>query len=81
MYQNCMPDIMTLSQAVLQIFCSQDVFSIQERDIIQSNIYRTLPNVNQVIYTFDISVCQYHDTSSNGSPDIFFIRFQRVNNA
>ena len=29
MYQNCMPDVMTLAQAVLQIFCSQGCFTTQ----------------------------------------------------
>ena len=44
---------MILAQAVLQIFCSQDCFTIQdasqERDIIQSNINNKLPKVIQVI--------------------------------
>ena len=29
MYPNCMPDIITLAQALLQIFCSQGCFSTQ----------------------------------------------------
>ena len=29
MYPNCMPDIMILAQAVLQIFCSQGRFTSQ----------------------------------------------------
>ena len=77
MYPNCMPDIMILAQAVLQIFCSQGCFTIQnvslKREIIQSNIYRILPNVNQVIYTLDL-YAKYHDPSSRGSPDILFTR-------
>ena len=58
MYPNCMSDIMILAQAVLQTFCSQGCFSTQndsrKREIIQSNIYRILPNLNQVIYTLNI---------------------------
>ena len=57
MYPNCLPDIMILAQAVLQIFMSQDCFTLQSqirtRDIIRPNIYRTLPNVNQVINILD----------------------------
>ena len=57
MHPNCIPDIMILAQAVLQIFMSQDYFNIQnasqKRDIIQSNIHKNFPNVNQVLYTFD----------------------------
>ena len=53
----CEPNIMTLAQAVLQIFCSQGCFTTQndswKREIIQSNLYRVLPEVNQVIYTLD----------------------------
>ena len=36
MYPDCMPDIMILAQAVLQICMSQDCFTIRTRDIIQS---------------------------------------------
>ena len=61
MYPNCMSDIMILAQAVLQVFCSQRCFAIQnvsqKIEIIQSNIYRILPNVNQVIYTLD-TICE-----------------------
>ena len=83
----CMPNIMTLAQAILQIVCSQGPLRIKwlspkreiiqlnsessspdilftrllyytkrqswKREIIQSNIYRILPKVNQVIYTLD----------------------------
>ena len=50
----CMPNIMTLAQAVLQIFCSQGplwikYLSLKSR-IIQSNFDRILWKVNQVIY-------------------------------
>ena len=62
MYRNCMPDIMMLAQAVLQLFCSQGCFTTQndksrKREIIQSNMYRILPKVNQVIYTLD-TICE-----------------------
>ena len=61
MHPNCIPDIMILAQAVLQIFCSQGCFTIQKasqkREIIQSNIYRILPKINQVIYTLD-TICE-----------------------
>ena len=54
MYPNCMPDIMILAQAVLQIFCSQGPLWVKclslKRGIIQSNIDRILWKVNQVIY-------------------------------
>ena len=58
-----MPNIMTLAQAVLQIFCSQGRFTTQnasqKREIIQSNtvFYRILPKVNQIIYTMD-TICE-----------------------
>ena len=49
----------------------------RKKGIIQSNIYRNLPKVNQVIYTVDSLCAKYHDPSSNGSPDILLIRFHR----
>ena len=49
-------------------------YQSQKRGIIQSNIYRNLSNVNQVIYTID-TFCV--PNSSNGSPDILLIRFHR----
>ena len=62
MYPNCIPDIMILAQAALQIFCSQDCFTTQndkvrKKEIIQSSIKRILPKVNQVIYTLD-TICE-----------------------
>ena len=55
MYPNCMPDIMILAQAVLQIFCSQGFFphktTKSEKADNSFNFYRILPKVNQVIYT------------------------------
>ena len=62
MYPNCMPDITFLSQTVLQIFSSQGLLyytkcQSQKREIIQSNIYRILPHVNQVIYSFG-TICE-----------------------
>ena len=57
MYSNCLPDIMIQAQMLLQIFCSQGCFTIQnasqKRGIIQPNIYRILLKVNQVMYTLD----------------------------
>ena len=53
MYPYCMPDVMILAQAVLQIFMSQGCVTMQSasrtRGIIQQNIYRILPKVNQVL--------------------------------
>ena len=50
----CMSNIMTLAQAVLQIFCSQGLLWVKCRSlkvgIIQSNFDRILWKVNQVIY-------------------------------
>ena len=50
----CEPNIMTLAQAVLQIFCSQGPLWLKclrpKRKIIQSNFDRILWKVNQVIY-------------------------------
>ena len=55
------PNIMILAQAVLHIFCSQGSIGLQcksgKRAIIQPNIYRILPKVNQVIYTLD-TICE-----------------------
>ena len=51
----CIPNIMILTQAVIQIFCWQSSIGLQcikrKREIIQPNIHRILPKVNQVIYT------------------------------
>ena len=47
----------------------------RRREIIQSNIYRTLPTVNQVIYTSDTFCMPNIMTSSSGSPGILFTRF------
>ena len=61
MYPNstCMSDIMILAQAVLQVFCWQDCFIIQNarEELIQQYSVQNLPKVNQVIYTLDI-VCE-----------------------
>ena len=51
----------------------------QRRGIIQSNIYKNLPKVNQVIYTIG-TVCVPNITilaPSNGPPDILLIRSYR----
>ena len=52
--------IMILAQAVLQIFCWQGSIGLQfirqKREIVQPNIYRNLPKVNQVTYTLD-TIC------------------------
>ena len=49
----CMPKIMIIAQAVLQVFCWQGPvwvkFLSMKREIIQSNIHRILWKVNQVI--------------------------------
>ena len=51
---NCMPYIMILAQAVIQILWSQDSVWVKclslKRDILQSNIHRILQKLNQVIY-------------------------------
>ena len=62
MYPNCMPDIMILTQAVLQIFCWQSCFTtqnakVEKKEIIQSTIYWILLIVNQVIFTLD-TICE-----------------------
>ena len=50
----------------------------RKREIIQPNIYRISPKVNQVIYTFRHALyANYQDPSSCGSPDILFTRFHR----
>ena len=58
---SCILNIMILAQAVLQIFMSQGCFTIQNgcqtRDIIQPNISKILPKVNEVIYTLD-TICR-----------------------
>ena len=77
MYSNCMPDVMILAQAVLQIFCSQSCFTIQNAKVIQSNIYRILPKVKRVIYTLDTMWAKYYNPSSSSPPDILFTRFHR----
>ena len=65
MYLICMPDIMILAQGVLargspDIYVTRLLYytkcQSQKRDIIQSDIYRILPKVNQVIYTLD-TIC------------------------
>ena len=53
----CVPNIMILAHAVLQIFCWQGSIGLQcvswKRELIQLNIYRILSKVNQIIYTLD----------------------------
>ena len=61
MYPNSTPDIMVLDQTVLQVFVFTRLLyytkcQSRKREIIQSNIYRILPKVNQVIYTLD-TIC------------------------
>ena len=47
----------------------------RKRGIIQSNIYRNLPKVNQVI---EHNLCaEYHDPCASGSPDILLTRVYR----
>ena len=69
-----MPDFMILAQVVLKIFCSQGCFTAQnashKREIIQSNIYRILPKVNQVIYTMDI-ICELNMILAQAVLEIF----------
>ena len=56
----CVPNIMILAQALLQIFCWQGFIGLQcisrKREIIQPNTDRTLPKI-QVIYTLD-TICE-----------------------
>ena len=53
-YTICLPNIMILAQAVLEIFCSQGPLWVKcislKRGIIQSKFDRILWKVNQVIY-------------------------------
>ena len=55
-YPNSMPDIMILAKTVLQILAVLYKITKLEREIIQPNIDRILPKVNQVIYTLD-TIC------------------------
>ena len=58
MYPNCMLDNMILAQDIL--FTRMLYYTkcrSRKREIIQSNIYRILPKVNQVIYTLD-TICE-----------------------
>ena len=61
MYPNSMPDIMILAQAVLQIFVDKMLYytkcQSRNREIIQPNINRLSPKVNQVIYTLH-TICE-----------------------
>ena len=75
----CEPNIMTLAQAVLQIFCSQGPLWVTclglKREINQSNFDRILWKANQVIYImYPKLYAWYHDPSSSGSPDILCTR-------
>ena len=53
MYPNCMPDIKTLAQGVLQLFCSQH-YQSRKQELKQPNIYRTLLKDYQAIYTLGL---------------------------
>ena len=58
-----MPNIMILSQAVLQIFCSEDCFTTQNDKVEKAdNSVKYLPKVNQVSYTLDI-ICEPNITT------------------
>ena len=76
MYLNSMPDIIC-SSASPDILLTRLLYYIRcqsrKRDIIQSNIYRVLPKVNQVIYFLYAK----YNPSSSGSPDILLTRFHR----
>ena len=52
-YETLCPNICLPLKDNLETRCQN-----QKRGIIQSNIYRNFPKVNQVIYTVDKSVCQ-----------------------
>ena len=58
---NCMPNVMILAQAVIHIVWSQGPLWVKwlslKRGIIQSNIYRILRNVNEIIYIIYPTVC------------------------
>ena len=75
----CMPNIMTLAQTVLQVFCSQDPLWVKcpspKWGIIQSNFDRILWKVNQVIYIMYPNCAWYHDPSSSSSPETLFTRW------
>ena len=61
MYPNCMPDTMILNQAVLQIFCSQCCFTIQNAEVGKgrqfSQIFTEFSTKVKVIYTMD-TICE-----------------------
>ena len=63
----CVPNIMILAQAGIQIFCWQGSIGVQwvsrKRGMIQSNIHRILRKVNQVIWIM----------YSNTMPDIMIL--------
>ena len=69
------PKIMTLAQAVLEIFCLTSVhwfiMGKTEKVIIQSWIWRILPKVNQVIYILDIICDQNIMTLAQAVLEIF----------
>ena len=59
LYTACEPNIITLAQVVLEIFCSQAFIGLQigKREIIMSLIKKILRKVNQVIYNLD-TICE-----------------------
>ena len=63
LYTICMRNIIILAQGVLQLFCSQDCFFIQnasqKREIVQPTIYRILPKFNQVIWLL-YTICMHN---------------------
>ena len=83
MYPNCMPGIMILAQAVLQIFCSQGCFSTKrqswKREIISVKYLQNFAKSKSgYLHLGHILYAKYHDPSSKGSSDILFTRFHRL---
>ena len=71
MYLNCTPDTMILAQAILQIFCSQGCFAIQNAKVGKGR-YSDRLYLGHNVYAI------HHDPSSSGSPDILFTRFHTM---
>ena len=75
MYPNCMPDITILAQAVLQIYMSQDCFTINNSKVGKghNSVKYLQKNFKMLIRSFTCNRhklhAKYYDHSSSGHPD------------
>ena len=79
MCPNCIPDIMILAEAVLQIFCSQGFFTtyndkVGKGDNSVKYLQKFAKSLSGHLQLRPNLYAKYHDPYLRGSPDIVFTR-------